>query len=239
MRGLESGGRVCIMKSHTYEIEIKSLLGDNKRADSLKDRMKELDPHIVYAGKHAQLNHYFIGGDLKKLFENVSLYINPKKRDLFKEIAYKAKDYSLRSRCADGLVMLVIKASMDDTTSANGIVRVECEATTPDLSLDALDNLILESGLTYQAKWSREREAYIYRGVNVTIDKNAGYGYVAEFEYMITDAAQATEAQTRLRAMMGELGVSELPQDRLERMFAHYNAHWQEYYGTDKIFVIA
>lgn len=226
------------MEPHTYEIEIKSLLGDNKRADSLKDRMKELDPHIVYAGKHAQLNHYFVGGDLKKLFESVSLYVQPEKRNFFKEITHNAKDYSLRSRRADGSVMLVIKASMDDTTSANGIARVECEAMTPDLSLDALDNLILASGFTYQAKWSREREAYIYRGTNVTIDKNAGYGYVAEFEHVITDVTQATEAQTQLRVMMRELGVSELPQDRLERMFAHYNAHWQEYYGTDKIFVI-
>jgi hypothetical protein len=37
---------------------------------------------------------------------------------------------------------------------------------------------------------------------------------------------------------MAKLGVEELPQDRLERMFAHYNAHWPEYYGTEKVFVI-
>lgn len=226
------------MEPHTYEIEIKSLLGDKERADFLKHRMKQLDPNVVYAGKHAQLNHYFVGGDLKKLFENVSVYVEPEKRDLFKDIAYKAKDYSLRSRRADSAVLLVIKASMDDTTSANGIARVEFEAITPDLSLSALDNLVLTSGFTYQAKWSRERETYVYRGTNVTIDKNAGYGYVAEFEHLITDADQVTEAQTRLRVVMTDLGVSELSQDRLERMFAHYNAHWQEYYGTENIFVI-
>jgi hypothetical protein len=37
---------------------------------------------------------------------------------------------------------------------------------------------------------------------------------------------------------MAELGVEELLQDRLERMFAHYNEHWQEYYGTDRTFII-
>jgi len=29
-----------------------------------------------------------------------------------------------------------------------------------------------------------------------------------------------------------------LPNDRLERMFAYYNEHWQEYYDTDKTFVV-
>jgi len=37
---------------------------------------------------------------------------------------------------------------------------------------------------------------------------------------------------------MTKLDVEELPQDRLERMFAYYNKNWPEYYGTEKIFVI-
>ncbi len=37
---------------------------------------------------------------------------------------------------------------------------------------------------------------------------------------------------------MKEVGVAELPQDRLERMFAYYNLHWPEYYGTENIFTI-
>jgi len=37
---------------------------------------------------------------------------------------------------------------------------------------------------------------------------------------------------------MAALGVQELPNARLERMFTYYNQHWQEYYGTDKVFTI-
>jgi hypothetical protein len=37
---------------------------------------------------------------------------------------------------------------------------------------------------------------------------------------------------------MQELGVDELAQDRLARMFAHYNQNWPDYYGTDKTFTI-
>jgi hypothetical protein len=29
-----------------------------------------------------------------------------------------------------------------------------------------------------------------------------------------------------------------LAQERLERMFAHYNQNWPEYYGTTKVFII-
>jgi len=37
---------------------------------------------------------------------------------------------------------------------------------------------------------------------------------------------------------MQELGVEELSQDRLERMFSHYNSNWPDYYGTERTFII-
>ena len=74
--------------------------------------------------------------------------------------------------------------------------------------------------------------------MHITIDKNAGYGYLAEFERLVDDRKQVEEAKKDLLNLMDELGVEELSQDRLERMFAHYNRHWAEYYGTDKMFVI-
>jgi adenylate cyclase class IV len=74
--------------------------------------------------------------------------------------------------------------------------------------------------------------------MNITIDKNAGYGYLAEFEKVVDDSRQAPDVEAEIRSFMKECGIDELPQDRLERMFAHYNANWEDYYGTDKIFNI-
>ena len=74
--------------------------------------------------------------------------------------------------------------------------------------------------------------------MNVTLDKNAGYGWLAEFERVVEDETMVDSAGKEVRALMRELAVDELPQDRLERMFAHYNARWPEYYGTEKIFII-
>jgi adenylate cyclase class IV len=72
----------------------------------------------------------------------------------------------------------------------------------------------------------------------VCFDKNAGYGYLAEFEKIVPHAEALAAARAEIDAVMSELEVEELPQDRLARMFAFYNEHWPEYYGTDKTFTI-
>ena len=109
-------------------------------------------------------------------------------------------------------------------------------------NIDELDNLVLNAGFTYQAKWSREREEFTFhsgkRDVSVSIDKNAGYGYLAEFEVVVLDANKTDEVKAFIRETMSSLEVLELQQDRLQRMFDFYNNNWQDYYGTDKIFQI-
>lgn len=223
------------MAGASYEIEIKSLLGGREGADRLLAAMKAADPAFKKTGENRQLNHYFEGkGDWDKV---ASALADESDRKEFLELAAKAKDFSLRTRDADGTVLLVLKAAIDDTTSANGTARREFDKPVA-MTLDALDRIILDAGFSYQAKWSREREEFSFGGANVTIDKNAGYGYLAEFEMIEDDPAKADETKAKLRALMAQVGAEELAQDRLARMFAYYNEHWPDYYGTDKIFNI-
>lgn len=221
----------------SYEIEIKCLLGEENRANELVSKMKELDPELTFSGLEKQKNHYFIDGDIRSLPVKIKPFLDEADFSLLAETAEKTSDYSVRTRENDKGVFLVIKASIDDTTSANGIARLELELPV-QLSLDELDKLILETGFLYQAKWSRERNSYRFLDVSVSIDKNAGYGYLTEFETLIDDSAKAEETKENLRLLIRQLGLVELEQERLGRMFAHYNEHWSEYYGTDKIFVI-
>ncbi len=224
---------------NSYEIEIKSLLGGKDKADALINKMRANDNNLVEHESHKQLNHYFVGGNLENLYKNTEhLLESEAEKNKFKDIISKAKKFSVRTANRDGKVMLVIKASIDDTTSENGTARIEFEPEIKGITLEELDNLVLTSGFQYQAKWSRERTEYKYKGADVSIDKNAGYGYLAEFERVIDDITKADSTKKELRDMIKDLGVEELPQDRLERMFAHYNAHWSEYYGTDNIFNI-
>ena len=221
----------------TYEIEIKSLLGEKQYADALLEKMQQNDPDCTCVAKNSQLNHYFHGGDEKALLQSVSHLFTGEALTRLETIIDKGTSFSVRTREKDGVVFLVVKASLDGGTSENTVSRLEFEEPV-EISLTELDELLLQAGYEYQAKWSREREEYQYKGVNVCLDRNAGYGYLAEFETVTDDAATAEQARANLKALMDELGVEELSQERLARMFAFYNENWPDYYGTDKTFVI-
>lgn len=223
--------------THVYEIEIKSLLGEKDKADELKD-MLSARGGLEELGRHSQLNHYFeTSGDLSILKDELLPVIPTDKKDAFARIVKEGSDHSVRTREADGKVLFVVKASVGDDSSANGVSRMEFEVEV-DMTLDELDRILLDSGLSYQAKWSRDREEFRLGDMNITIDKNAGYGYLAEFEKVVKDGAATEEVEKEIRDFMQSCGVEELPQDRLERMFAYYNENWEDYYGTDKIFNI-
>lgn len=224
--------------SHIYEVEIKSLLGSKENASGLISRLQEKFPQTKLENKEKQLNHYFVAPtDLSLLKKEISAFLIPEQIVSLDLIVNEGKKISIRTRDTNGKVLFVIKASVGDDTSANGVKRIEFEAAIPK-TLDELDGILLAVGCTYQAKWSREREVYQAGDINVCLDKNAGYGYVAEFEKMTAVETDLEKVRKELLETMQSLGVSELPQDRLERMFAHYNTHWPEYYGTEKTFII-
>lgn len=220
-----------------FEIEVKSLLGDEAAAARLKARMQELDPTVTLTSTNTQLNHYFEGGDMETLFHNVADLFDETQLAKLRTTIERGTEFSIRSRQKDGEVLLVLKASIDEGTSANTVKRIEFEEPVP-ITLDELDERLLSAGFSYQAKWSREREEYAYKGASVCLDKNAGYGYLAEVEKIVHDETLADQVRAEIDELMSELELEELEQDRLARMFAHYNANWPEYYGTNNIFVI-
>ncbi len=221
-----------------YEIEIKSLLGSKENAETLKNNLKKYFPDTKLIGKGKQLNHYFnLPNSLDDLKSKVKEFIPKEKIEELEHVLCHGQKMSLRTRDADGKVILVVKASVGDGSSSNGVKRIEFESVVP-MTLAELDKALLDAGATYQAKWSREREEYQSGDMQVCIDKNAGYGYLAEFEKVTQDEGSLDAVKHDLLDVMKKLDVVELAQDRLERMFAHYNAHWSEYYGTENTFII-
>ncbi len=251
-----------------FEIEIKSLLGSKERADELRTRLFKLFPDLKTLSPHKQKNHYFTGSsqapqgiavdtnpseriiradtahankDSKvssAILDAITPFLSAEKKQGLSRIILSARgEVSIRTRDADGRVLFILKASIGSDTSSNGVSRIEFEEPVP-LTLAQLDQKLLDAGLAYQAKWSREREEYVEGKTHVTIDKNAGYGYLAEFERIVEDGKDAGKAKEELQSFMEQVGCEELLQDRLERMFAYYNKHWQEYYGTDKVFIV-
>jgi len=219
------------------EIEVKSLLGEESKANELKKKMCELDPSCACVATSKQLNHYFEGGDINDLYKKTEHLFEKEQRENLKKVVERGDSFSVRTRQKDDEVLLVVKASLDEGTSENTVSRLEFEESVK-LSLEELDSLVQEAGYKYQAKWSREREEYSYKGANVCLDKNAGYGYLAEVEKIINDDNLLEQTREEIAEIMNELSMEELPQDRLARMFDHYNQNWSDYYGTDKTFWI-
>ena len=220
-----------------FEIEIKSLLGEAQNAEALKAKMATLDPSFKKMSENKQLNHYFEGRDMEQLYKNVEHLFTGEQHEKLKKIIERGAEFSIRTRQKDSEILLVLKASIDEGTSANTVKRMEFEEPV-SVTLDELDALLLKAGFTYQAKWSREREEYAYKGISVCLDKNAGYGYLAEFEKIVHDESEADAVRAELDVLMKELGVEELDQDRLARMFDFYNNNWPDYYGTDNTFIV-
>lgn len=221
----------------TYEVEVKSLLGSEARANELRAALQKTDPSCKLESRNKQLNHYFEAGTLEQLAAVISPHLSGLADVKLNEMVGRTTQFSVRTRDKDGTVYLVVKASIGQDSSENGVARIEFEETM-NMTLDELDKLVLSAGFTYQAKWSREREEYLCNGVNVTLDKNAGYGWLAEFERVVSDPKDVEPARKEVTDLMSRLGVDELGQDRLERMFDFYNKNWEKYYGTDNIFVV-
>lgn len=132
-----------------------------------------------------------------------------------------------------------MKATVNDETSSNGTARIEWEVDLAPMTLEEIDTKVLQAGFSYQAKWSREREGYnLNENTILCLDKNAGYGYLAEFERVIDDASLVDSTRVELLAIIESLGYAELDQARLARMFDFYNKNWNDYYGTEKVFTL-
>lgn len=225
--------------ANQFEVEVKTLLGSKEGAQAFVAKLKELDAKTKQTGGSNQLNHYFDeGGDAAKLPDALRKFLSDTDLTAFKEILEQSKSFALRTRDADGKLLLVIKAAKGDGDNQHALERLEGEYETTAPDIDTLDEAIRSAGYDFLSKWSRERQEYGYKDYTVTIDKNAGYGYVAELEKVVPDSDQATEARKQILDELQTLGVEELSQERVGRMFDFYNEHWPEYYQTDKTFTV-
>lgn len=223
---------------HQIEVEIKTLLGSAENAKKFVSRLYEIDPETQLVDQNSQLNHYFVDGDINKLAEKSKDFLTDSEYQNFVELIKISSNYSLKTREVDQTkVFLTVKVTVDNTSNDFGTARKEFE-TEVDLSLADLEKILLECGFEYQAKWSRSRDEYKFLDTNVTIDKNAGWGYIAEIEQIVQENQDVDKVKKYLREQMTKIGFEEVKQDRLARMLDFYNKNWRDYYGSEEFFVL-
>ncbi len=220
-----------------YEIEIRSLVGSQKSTDELLKHVQQLDSNMKLVSEQYQLNHYFISGDLLRLIDNFKTELTDEQQKALKEIAERATSITVRSRQKNDIVLLMVKGSLDATSAVHSHQRMEFEALLQS-SIEELDEQILKAGWQLEAKWQAERKMYAALGLTLDVFFTPGYGYMVEFEKVVMDDTDRETAYQQVIDVMNKLDVESVPSDRLERMFAYYNEHWTEYYGTRNIFTV-
>ena len=225
-------------KSNNVEVEIKVLLGSQLKADKLVNQIQLLQ--YSQTGENNQLNHYFVGDNYEAIKNMDSKYfVDSNSQSKLLSIINSNSQFSLRTRQLNERTLLVIKASLNDTTASNGTIRMEFEEPV-NLSLDQLDQLMLSYGFQYQAKWSRSRQEFQspQSDIKICLDYNAGYGYLAEFELIVDTDKNYDLTKNTILELIHSLNLQELDQHKLAKMFDYYNNNWKEYYGTKKVFEI-
>lgn len=247
---------------HNYEIEIKVLLGDEEKKDVFMKKVQDTFPQLEHEYSESQKNHYFEWGNLLHLLGTFREYISQEEANSLHKLSNEAKSFSVRTRGTKTETIIVVKATVNDESSSNGTARIEWEVDLAPMSLEDMDTKVLQVGFSHQAKWSREREGYIFQAPNkgimhsrftdpqisteyntttsvtLCLDKNAGYWYLAEFEMVIEDAQKVESVRKFLLEIIKSLGYEELDQAHLARMFDFYNKNWRDYYGTEKVFEV-
>src|SRR3989344_2521142 len=126
-----------------FEVEIKSLLGSKENAYKLKSALIDKYPSTKLVSEEKQLNHYFnTPAELSKLETSIGSIVSEEQKKDLVHILSHGKKISIRTRDANGKVIFVIKASVGDDTSSNGVKRIEFEAAVKK-TLAELDNLLL------------------------------------------------------------------------------------------------
>lgn len=168
--------------------------------------MKKQYPNYELLHEEKQLNHYFQDGDLQKVYDTLSHLLDDDQKKKFQEMIIHGKSHSVRTRWIHNKpgVILVIKSSLNEHSAHNGVSRMEFEPVL-DMSIEELDTILLDCGFEYLSKWSRERQEYKLSDIHISLDKNAGYGYLAEFEMVIDADADIQSAQEKIYAIMDQL----------------------------------
>lgn len=218
------------------KIEVKIRLKSEIEISDLLAKLSQKDQNFELVKKESQKNNYFVNVDLGALTANLNDFLDLSEQEILKEIMLYAAHVSISTREIDGeiVILRIISSNGSKETVTNDLKnKFEKEIT---LSLDELDRLIINSKGIFKAKWSRHTAIYKFLDYTVSIDKNAGYGYICEIEKVVELEIDEENVLEEINKLINELSHSPLEKSELDRMFEYYVEHWEEYYETEKTF---
>lgn len=100
-----------------------------------------------------------------------------------------------------------------------------------------LDEILTALGFKYDTKWYRKRKEYKYKNFTITIDFNAGYGWVTEIEQTVR-AGGEEKAKQEILDLAKTIGVKPATKELFNKMYNFYKKNWPHYIKTKSTFDI-
>jgi predicted adenylyl cyclase CyaB len=139
-------------------------------------------------------------------------------------------DTDLRIRRTDTKAFLILKKGWMHNEN-----REEVEVEVKREAFELLDTILRSLGYDYDTKWYRERTEYILDNFTITLDFNAGYGWVAEIEQVVP-AGKEDQAREAIVQLARRIGLKPTPKEIFDKMYQHYKKNWQYYIEEKTVF---
>ena len=236
------------MSDTNYEVELKVLLWNTFPPEIFIKALAKDFKSVRETTEETHRNHYFEVPHRAKIIPAFEERLPIDHEDKIRIEEFRnGTSIVIRSREIKTVnwtqVLLVMKSTVDWGTSQNGTIRKELEIPIP-MTIEDLDSiLIAQAELKQQAKWSRTRQTFDvvdkdWFYFTVCLDKNAGYGYLVEFEVVVNNPSVIESTKLKLQNCIKLMWLTELPADQLHRMFEFYNKNWEAFYQTENYFFI-
>ena len=236
------------MSDTNYEVELKVLLWNKFPPETFVKVLSTDFKSVVERDEETQLNHYFEIPHRSQILPAFEKRLSISTEDEERIAAFRNwENIVVRTREITNKngkkVILVMKSTVNNESSQNGTTRKELEIEIP-FEIDYLDSILTsQAEIRPQAKWSRTRRTFEvvddeWFYFTVCLDKNAGYGYIAEFEVVINNPAVIESTKKKLQNCITKLWLKELSAEQLQRMFDFYNKNWESFYQTENYFFI-
>ena len=97
----------------------------------------------------------------------------------------------------------------------------------------SLEKMFLMLGYSVKVKWFRERSTFQWKGFEVCVDSNKGYGYILEIEKK-TDCAGKDKALAEIKQLFSELKIPITPKKTFDSKYQNYLKNWKKLTGGEQ-----
>lgn len=219
------------------EIEIKYLLDGKEARDSLIDKLQELYPEFSHQGTKRIMSYFYKRNASKvQILAAASSMLSSEELENLTEIVANSSELIVKCRSINETNYFAVKGTPAGEDPVHAVNRLEFE-TVLTIELEEIDSLLRGSGIETDSKWLSKRDYFALDGVmSAEIEFVSGYGYKVELEIVINDGESVEAATRSLEDLAKTLELTEASQGLLGKMYEYYNAHWQDYFNTGKVF---